>query len=67
MPRDRIFAILFLIALNPVFWGLFEQAGGSLNLYTDRFVDRAACRRRSSSRSTRSTSSCSRRCSPGCG
>lgn len=39
--RDRMFAILFLIALNPVFWGLFEQAGGSLNLYTDRFVDRA--------------------------
>jgi POT family proton-dependent oligopeptide transporter len=38
--RDRMFAILFLIALNPVFWGLFEQAGGSLNLYTDRFVDR---------------------------
>ena len=38
--RDRIFAILFLIALNPVFWGLFEQAGGSLNLYTDRYVDR---------------------------
>lgn len=40
-PRERIYAILFLIALNPVFWGLFEQAGGSLNLYTDRFVDRA--------------------------
>ncbi len=40
-PRERIFAILFLIALNPIFWGLFEQAGGSLNLYTDRFVDRA--------------------------
>lgn len=39
-PRERIFAILFLIALNPVFWGLFEQAGGSLSLYTDRFVDR---------------------------
>ena len=39
--RDRIFAILFLIALNPIFWGLFEQGGGSLNLYTDRFVDRA--------------------------
>lgn len=38
--RDRMFAILFLIALNPIFWGLFEQAGGSLNLYTDRFVDR---------------------------
>jgi POT family proton-dependent oligopeptide transporter len=39
--RDRMFAILFLIALNPVFWGLFEQAGGSLSLYTDRYVDRA--------------------------
>ena len=39
--RDRIFAILFLIALNPIFWGLFEQAGGSINLYTDRFVDRS--------------------------
>ena len=40
-PRERMFAILFLIALQPVFWGLFEQAGGSLNLYTDRYVDRA--------------------------
>jgi proton-dependent oligopeptide transporter, POT family len=39
--RDRIFAILFLILLQPIFWGLFEQAGGSLNLFTDRFVDRA--------------------------
>lgn len=40
-PRERIFAIIFLIALNPVFWGLFEQAGGSLSLFTERFVDRA--------------------------
>ena len=39
--RERIFAILFLVALQPVFWGLFEQAGGSLNLFTDRYVDRA--------------------------
>ena len=39
-PRERIFAMLFLIALNPLFWGLFEQAGGSLNLYTDKFVDK---------------------------
>lgn len=39
-PRERMFAILFLIALNPLFWGLFEQAGGSLSLYTDKFVDR---------------------------
>ena len=40
-PRERMFAVLFLIALNPVFWGLFEQSGGSFNLYTDRYVDRA--------------------------
>ncbi|WP_184002183.1 peptide MFS transporter [Stakelama sediminis] len=39
--RDRIFAIIFLILLQPVFWGLFEQAGGSLSLFTDRYVDRA--------------------------
>ncbi len=38
--RDRIFAIIFLLAFQPIFWGLFEQAGGSLNLFTDRFVDR---------------------------
>jgi POT family proton-dependent oligopeptide transporter len=36
-PRDRIFTIIFLIALEPVFWALYEQAGGSFNLYTDRF------------------------------
>ena len=39
-PRERMFVILFLVALNPIFWGLFEQAGGSLSLYTDKFVDR---------------------------
>lgn len=44
LPREageRIYAIMFLVALNPLFWALYEQAGGSLNLYTDRFVDRA--------------------------
>ncbi|HMS21995.1 peptide MFS transporter [uncultured Sphingorhabdus sp.] len=40
-PRERMFAILFLISLNPLFWGLFEQAGGSMSLFTDRFVDRS--------------------------
>ena len=25
IDRDRMFAALFLIALNPLFWGLFEQ------------------------------------------
>ena len=38
--RDRVFAALFLIALSPLFWALFEQAGSSLNLYTDASVDR---------------------------
>jgi POT family proton-dependent oligopeptide transporter len=38
--RDRLFAIIFLILLEPVFWGIYEQSGGSFNLFTDRFVDR---------------------------
>ncbi|MEE4349021.1 MAG: peptide MFS transporter [Pacificimonas sp.] len=38
--RDRIFAALFLILTSIVFWALFEQAGSSLNLFTDRHVDR---------------------------
>ncbi|MCE7797308.1 peptide MFS transporter [Sphingobium sufflavum] len=40
IERDRMFAVLFLVSLNPLFWGLFEQAGSSLSLYTDRHVDR---------------------------
>lgn len=40
IDRDRMLAALFLLALNPVFWGLFEQAGSSLNLFADRHVDR---------------------------
>lgn len=39
--RDRIFAALFMIVTSVVFWALFEQAGSSLNLFTDRHVDRA--------------------------
>jgi len=38
--RHRIFVALFLISVNVLFWGLFEQAGSSLNLFTDRNVDR---------------------------
>ena len=40
VDRDRIFAALFLIMGSILFWALFEQAGSSLNLYTDRYVDR---------------------------
>ena len=38
--RDRIFGALYLIFGSILFWALFEQAGSSLNLFTDRSVDR---------------------------
>lgn len=38
--RDRIFAAMFLIIGSILFWALFEQAGSSLNLFTDKHVDR---------------------------
>ncbi len=38
--RDRIFAAMYLIFGSILFWALFEQAGSSLNLYTDRSVER---------------------------
>ncbi len=38
--RDRIFAALFLITIQVLFWALFEQAGSSLNVYTDEQVNR---------------------------
>ena len=37
--RNRIFAAMFLILVSIVFWALFEQAGSSLNVFTDRHVD----------------------------
>lgn len=40
VERHRIFAALYLIALCPLFWALFEQAGSSLNVFTDERVDR---------------------------
>lgn len=39
--RDRIFAAILLMVGSILFWALFEQAGSSLNLFTDRYVDRA--------------------------
>ncbi len=38
--RDRLIAALYLIVAQIPFWALFEQAGASLNLFTDRSVDR---------------------------
>jgi POT family proton-dependent oligopeptide transporter len=40
VERDRILAALYLIALSPLFWALFEQSGSSLNIFTDERVDR---------------------------
>lgn len=40
VERNRILAALYLIALSPLFWALFEQAGSSLNVFTDQRVDR---------------------------
>ncbi len=38
--RDRIFAAMFLISIQVLFWALFEQTGSSLNIYTRDEVDR---------------------------
>lgn len=40
VSRDRMLAALFLLVINPIFWGLYEQTGSSLALFTDRFADR---------------------------
>ncbi len=37
--RDRLMALLLLIIFTIVFWALFEQAYGSLNLFADRVID----------------------------
>lgn len=40
VDRDKMLVAMFLIMLQLPFWSLFEQAGSSLNLFTDRAVDR---------------------------
>jgi len=43
LPREArhdTLLMLSLIGFSIIFWFLFEQAGGALNLFTDRFVDR---------------------------
>ena len=37
---SRLLVVLILFIFHALFWALFEQAGGSLTLITDRFVDR---------------------------
>src|SRR5687768_8171224 len=37
--RERLWAATLLIILSVVFWGFYEQSGGSLNLMAERNVD----------------------------
>jgi POT family proton-dependent oligopeptide transporter len=40
IERNRMLAALYFILAQIPFWALFEQGGSSLNLFTDRLVDR---------------------------
>jgi proton-dependent oligopeptide transporter, POT family len=42
IPRERMFVVLILTFFSLLFWAFFEQAGSSINLFTDRNVDRIA-------------------------
>jgi len=37
---QRLWVVVILALFNILFWALFEQAGGSLTLFADKFVDR---------------------------
>lgn len=39
IERDRMLVMLALIVVSVFFWALFEQAGSSLTLFTDRNID----------------------------
>ena len=38
--RKKMFAAIYFVLAQIPFWALFEQAGSSINLFTDRLVDR---------------------------
>ncbi len=40
IERDRLFVILVMCIFSMLFWAFFEQAGSSINNFTDRNVDR---------------------------
>jgi dipeptide/tripeptide permease len=40
IERERMFVVLILMFFSMLFWAFFEQAGSSLNNFTDRNVDR---------------------------
>jgi proton-dependent oligopeptide transporter, POT family len=41
VERDRMLAAIYFVLAQIPFWALFEQAGSSLSLFTDRLVDRS--------------------------
>jgi len=42
IERHRLFVVLILMFFSMLFWAFFEQAGSSVNNFTDRNVDRVA-------------------------
>ncbi len=42
IERDRLFVILIMCVFSMLFWAFFEQAGSSINNFTDRNVDRVS-------------------------
>ncbi|HVT28530.1 MAG TPA: oligopeptide:H+ symporter [Lacipirellulaceae bacterium] len=40
IERHRLFVVLILTLFSMLFWAYFEQAGSSMNLFTDRNIDR---------------------------
>src|SRR5206468_230011 len=46
IPRQRMYVVLILTFFSMLFWAFFEQAGTSVNLFTDRNVDRVQPERR---------------------
>ena len=40
VPRDKVIAMLIILAFNVFFWCFFEQAGSSFNFLADKIVDR---------------------------
>jgi proton-dependent oligopeptide transporter, POT family len=40
IERERLFVVLILMFFSMLFWAFFEQAGSSINNFTDRNVDR---------------------------
>lgn len=41
ITRDRMFAVLILAFFYMLFWAAFEQAGGSMTIFADAYIDRS--------------------------